>query len=32
MNIKVNFNFFKPREEKIKNFEPSAPPPRYSGF
>ena len=28
MNIK--FNFFKPRKEKIKNYEPSAPPPEYN--
>ena len=28
MNIKINvkINFFKPRKEKLKNYEPSAPP------
>ena len=26
INIKINFNFFKPRKEKIKIYEPSAPP------
>ena len=26
ININIKFNFFKPRKEKIKNYEPSAPP------
>ena len=26
INININFNFFKPRKEKIKHYEPSAPP------
>ena len=26
VNIKIEFNFFKPRKKKIKNYEPSAPP------
>ena len=25
ININIKFNFFKPRKEKIKNYEPSAP-------
>ena len=26
ININIKFNLFKPRKEKIKNYEPSAPP------
>ena len=31
ININIKFNLFKPREEKNKNYEPSAPP-EYSDF
>ena len=30
-NLKIEFNFFKPRKEKIKNYEASAPP-EFSDF
>ena len=32
ININFKFNFFKNRKDKIKNIEPSAPPPEYSDF